>query len=339
MPTIATVIRIFGEVALLFWGIDMAKVGMQRAFGSDVRWMITSGLKNRLWAFTSGAAVGVLLPSSTAIALMLASVTTTGLADLVLALAVMLGANFGATLILQIVSLDVLSAFPFLIFGGFIAVRRGPSSRVRDLGQASIGLGLMLLALKLLAGTMAPSELTLLLKNVFASSNRALLVVLTGVFAWLVHSSVATLYLIMSLTTAGVITGGSALAMVLGANIGAASNVLRLGTDRDPSRRRLSIGNLGLCLFGSAVALPLIDPVTLALSGLEAQPARLIANFHTFFNIFVAVASILLLPWLAVSIQKLFPDRVRKPAAGGRSTLIRKFSIRRRWPWLIRFAK
>src|SRR3954453_21804547 len=140
-------LSLLGEVALLLWGMHMISSGVHRAFGSNLRQALAVGLRNRWRAFAAGVVVTGLLQSSTATALMVTSFTAGGTVDLVPALAVMLGANVGTTLIVQAVSFDISLVFPVLIFLGYFAYRRGPSSRLRDLGRVTIGLGLMLLSL------------------------------------------------------------------------------------------------------------------------------------------------------------------------------------------------
>src|SRR4029077_11020231 len=98
------------------------------------------------------------LQSSTATALITSSFTSEGLVSLVPALAIMLGANVGTTLIVQILSFDVAAVAPVLFIMGLLAFRAGPRSRIKDLGRVSIGLGFMLLALHILLGTLAPAE-------------------------------------------------------------------------------------------------------------------------------------------------------------------------------------
>ena len=71
-----------------------------------------------------------------------------GLVDLVPALAVMLGANVGTTLIVQVLSFDVARSRRLLVLIGVIMFRRGVVARTRDLGRVAIGLGLMLIALQ-----------------------------------------------------------------------------------------------------------------------------------------------------------------------------------------------
>lgn len=318
MSATAVLIHLLGEIALLLWGINMISSGVQRAFGSDLRWILGIGLRTRLRAFLAGLGVTTVLQSSTATALMVSSFTAGGAVDLVPALAVMLGANVGTTLIVQVLSFDISLLFPALIFLGYFAYRRGSSSRLRDLGRVTIGLGLMLLSLHLLSETIRPIESSVVLKNLLASIafDPIILVLLATLFAWAAHSSVAALLFIMSLATAGVIDAHSALAMVLGANLGTALNPLVDAMGGDPVKLRVPIGNLAMRMIGCAVALPFLNPILSYLVMFDPTPARLAANFHTIFNVVLAAIFILPLPWIAKALMKTFPDKVRSSDPG-----------------------
>jgi phosphate:Na+ symporter len=318
MSATSVLIHLFGEIALLLWGINMVNSGVQRAFGSDLRWVLGMALRTRLQAFLAGVGVTTVLQSSTATALMVASFTAGGAVDIVPALAVMLGANVGTTLIVQVLSFDVSLIFPALIFGGFVAYRRGKSSRIKDLGRVTIGLGLMLLSLHLLTETIRPIESSKVIRDLLAviAPDPLILVLLSAIFAWLAHSSVAALLFIMSLAGAGVIDAHSALVMVLGANLGSSLNPLLEGTGGDPVKLRVPAGNFGMRVIGCLVALPLIDPILSAMSMFDPHPARLAANFHTLFNVVVAAIFILPLPWIAQLLLKLFPEKLRASDPG-----------------------
>lgn len=318
MSATSVLIHLFGEIALLLWGINMVNSGVQRAFGSDLRWILGIALRTRLQAFLAGVGVTTVLQSSTATALMVASFTAGGAVDIVPALAVMLGANVGTTLIVQVLSFDVSLIFPALIFGGFVAYRRGRTSRIKDLGRVAIGLGLMLLSLHLLTDTIRHMESSAILKEVLTvvASDPLILVLLSAIFAWLAHSSVAALLFIMSLTGAGVIDAHSALVMVLGANLGSSLNPLLEGTGGDPVKLRVPFGNFAMRVIGCLMALPLIDPILSAMSVFDPHPARLAANFHTLFNIVVAAIFILPLPWIAQLLLKIFPEKLRASDPG-----------------------
>jgi phosphate:Na+ symporter len=318
MSATSVLIHLFGEIALLLWGITMVNSGVQRAFGSDLRWILGVALRTRLQAFLAGLGVTTVLQSSTATALMVSSFTAGGAVDIVPALAVMLGANVGTTLIVQVLSFDVSLIFPVLIFGGFIAFRRGKTSRTKDLGRIAIGLGLMLLSLHLLSETIHLIEKSVVLKELLASiaSDPLILVLLSAFFAWVAHSSVAAILLIMSLASAGVVGTPAALVMVLGANLGSALNPFLEAMGGDPAKIRVPMGNLATRVIGCAVALPLIDPIMAGMTLIDPNPARLAANFHTFFNVAVAAIFILPLPWIAKLLVRFFPEKLQASDPG-----------------------
>ena len=118
-------LQLTGNVVLLLWGLHMVQSGLTRAFGADLRSILNAGLRNRWVAFLAGLGVTMLLQSSTATGLMVAGFTATGIVALTPALAVMLGANVGSTLIVQLLAFDVTHIAPVLLLAGFVAVAAG----------------------------------------------------------------------------------------------------------------------------------------------------------------------------------------------------------------------
>src|SRR6266446_10712779 len=104
MNTTLTLMDLAGAVALLIWGVHMVQTGITRAYGPQLRRMLGYALGNRFKAFLAGLGVTSILQSSTATGLMVTAFAAGGLVDLVPALAVMLGANVGTTLIVQVLS-------------------------------------------------------------------------------------------------------------------------------------------------------------------------------------------------------------------------------------------
>src|SRR5690349_19614625 len=102
MDTTLTLIDLAGSIALLLWGVHMVQSGIQRAFGPHLRRFLGRALRGRFAAFLAGLGVTAVLQSSTATGLMVAGFAAGGLVDLVPALAVMLGANGGTTLIVPL---------------------------------------------------------------------------------------------------------------------------------------------------------------------------------------------------------------------------------------------
>jgi phosphate:Na+ symporter len=281
-----------------------------RAFGADLRRVLAIALRNRFTALSAGIGATALLQSSTATALMTASFVGDGLVGLVPALAIMLGANIGTTLIVQVFSFDVSMLPPVLLGIGVIVFKNSMRTKIRDLGRVAIGLGLMLLSLHVLLDTLAPAE--------SAPNVRVLLTAITGmpflnfifgaILAWAAHSSAAVVLLVISLTYSSFVTPVVAFALVLGANLGSAVNpMLEGGSLRNPIARRLALGNLINRALGCALMLPLLQPAVEFLGAFDKNPVRLVADFHTLFNLGLAAIFILPLPTFAKLLQWLLP--------------------------------
>ena len=305
---------LMGGVALLLWGLHMVHSGVLRAFGPDLRLLLAKALGNRLSAFAAGLGLTALLQSSTATALITSSFTSEGLVSLVPALAIMLGANVGTTLIVQILSFNIAAVAPVLFIIGLVSFRSGPRSRIKDIGRVFIGLGLMLLALHILLNTLAPAENAPGVR-VFMNAitgDPVLCILFAAIVTWLVHSSVASVLLIMSLAYAHFITPYAALALVLGANLGSAINPMVAGTRRDnPASYRLPLGNLANRLIGILLVAPFLQPIADILTSWQPDAAKATALFHIAFNVVTALVFIGLLDGMARLLKTVLPERAK----------------------------
>jgi phosphate:Na+ symporter len=311
MSTVA-LLDMMGGVALLLWGLHMVQSGILRAFGPDLRRFLSGALRNRLAAFAAGLGLTALLQSSTATGLMTASFAAEGMVGLVPALAIMLGANVGTTLIVQVLSFNISAVAPVLFIIGLVAFRTGGGSRLKDVGRVAIGLGLMLLALHILLDILTPAEHAPAARTLLAAitGDPVICVLIGAIITWAAHSSVATVLLIMSLAYAQFLAPAAALALVLGANLGSALNPVFEGVRRDDlTSYRLPVGNLLNRLAGVALFLPFLPMIAGALLRLEPNTAKMTAAFHIIFNVALAVGFIGLLDPLAALLVKAFPAR------------------------------
>jgi phosphate:Na+ symporter len=313
------ILDLMGGVALLLWGLHMVHSGVVRAFGADLRRLLGLALKGRFRAFLAGAFVTGLLQSSTATGLMVASFVTGGTLDLAPALAVMLGANVGTTLVVQVLSFNIAVVTPVLLLAGVIAFKRGARTRTRDLGRVVIGIGLMLLALHIFLGALVTTE--------SAAVSRALLGAITAqpflclavaaAITWAAHSSVAVVLVVMSLGAANLVSPTAVLAMVLGANVGSALNpLIETSQPGNLASRRLPIGNLLTRVVGCALVLPVLNPIADILQRYEPNPARLAADFHTAFNVLLALMFIGPLDFVATRLARWLPEQPKNADPG-----------------------
>jgi phosphate:Na+ symporter len=307
-----TFLDLAGAVALLLWGVHMVQSGVQRAFGGEFRGILSRGFSGRLQAFAAGLGVTAVLQSSTATALMITSFAAGGFVAPVPALAAMLGANVGTTLIVQVLSFDVSPLSPLLLLVGVVAFRAG-STRTRDLGRVAIGLGLMLIALSRLLEVVTHFEDVPSLRILMARiATDPLISALSGaMMAWAAHSSVAVALLVMSLTGKGILPLSGGIALVIGANIGTAINPLLEGSrGANLAGRRVAVGNLATRIIGAVVVMPMVPWIGRMLVLIEPDLARAVADFHAGFNSLVALAFLPLLTPVARLLELILPNRV-----------------------------
>jgi phosphate:Na+ symporter len=309
MPATSILLQLAGFVALLLWGMHMVHTGIVRAYGGNLRQALGIGLNSRWKAFLAGMGITALLQSSTATALMTTSFIATGFMTLVPALAVTLGANVGTTLIVQLLTFNVAAFAPIFVLGGLIAFNKGAKTRTRDLGRVSIGIGLILLALSLIIATIEPVEKAKTLRDLFAmvSGDPVIDVVIAALLTWAAYSSVAVVILIMTLAAQHIVPPDAALALVLGANLGGVIPQYFAAGD-STAAKRLALGNLIVRGAGCLIALPLLPWLTQAMAALEASPARQVADFHTLFNLVLALIFIGLLDPLAKLCTQMLPS-------------------------------
>ena len=301
-------IDLVGEVGLLLWGTHMVSTGVQRGYGTALRRALERNLDRRWLAFLTGLGVTTLLQSSTATGLMAMSFAAAGVIALQPALAVMLGANVGTAVVAQALSFNVSVIASPLLLAGVMTFRWSAGSRLKNVGRAAIGLGLMVMALTGMQHTLAPVESTPLLRSLLQSLNGEplLAVLIASLLTWACHSSVAMVLLVASLAGTHWLGAQECLALVLGANLGGAMPALVHAST--PVARRLPLGNLLVRLVGVLVLLPLLPQAARLSKYVFAGDARLPVDFHVTFNLVLALVFLPTVKYLAGLLIRLLPD-------------------------------
>jgi phosphate:Na+ symporter len=309
----SALINLLGAVALLLWGLRMVSTGVARNFGAELRHGIAISADNRCKSLLAGMLVTIALQSSTATCLMTASFTGGGLMSTSTALAVMLGADIGTSMVAKLLTFNVGPLSALLVLVGFVLFRSGEGRR-RHLARILIGLGLMLLSLRLLNMASGPLRNSAQMRLILHDLDGVWLVgmVLAAAVALLAHSSIATILLILPLASAGDFSLPFGLALVLGANLGSAlPPVLETSKDK-PGVRRPPIGNALMRLAGCLVALPFLGQAAELLPHVETGRAAQLVDAHIIFNCLLAAVFLPLVRHIARLIERLRPD---EPAA------------------------
>ncbi len=283
---------------------------MSESWGSEIRSALGASLNNRFKAFLSGLGVTMLLQSSSATALLTSSFSGQGILTTATALAILLGADVGTTLVAQVLTFDLSALSPLLIALGVALFTYSSGGRTRDIGRLLLGIGMMLLALKLIVTASLPMRESLIVQQIFVALGEDLIlaVIFGAIIAWASHSSLATVLLVIALASTKSLDITVAFAFILGANIGGAIPpfIATLGANR--TARQPPLGNLLFRICGVVITLPFVSMIANGLSPLEVSHARQIANFHMLFNITLAVFCFPLINHMVALTARMIPE-------------------------------
>jgi phosphate:Na+ symporter len=304
-------LNLLAAISLLVWGTHIVRTGVLRVFGESLRQVLAKSFSNRVNAMVAGVGVTSVVQSSTATCLIVASFVGKGIVSTTAALAVMLGADVGSSLMAVVFSFDLSWVSPLLIFVGVVTFVSQQDTGAGRVGRILIGLGLITLALHLIVDatrplTQSPAVRALL---VALPSDILLDIVVGAVLTVLSYSSLAIVLLTATLAASGLVPTGVALGLVLGANVG--SGVLAmLATGRASAQvRRLPVGNFLFKAAGALAAIPLLGQAHILLQDFVGDVHQQVVIFHLGFNIVIALVFIGLTGMVARITEKLLPTR------------------------------
>lgn len=309
-----TLVTILSGIALLVWGTHIVRSGVLRVLGGSLRRVLADSVANPFTAFLAGLGVTGLVQSSSATALLAGSFVGQNLMALAPALAIMLGADVGTSLVVQVFSFDLSWLSPLLIGVGVLAHLTRKATRAGQVGRIAIGLGLIILALQIILQAARPLTAAAGVKVIFGSlSGDPLLDILIGaLFTLMAWSSLAVVLLTAAFVSSGLISLKVGLFLVIGANLGSGIVAVVATAGAGNGSRRVALGNLLFKLVGCVLAVALLSWIQQLLAILDPDPQRLIVNFHSAFNLLLAATLI----WFTVPVarfaERLLPDDPRK---------------------------
>jgi phosphate:Na+ symporter len=284
-------LNLLAAIALLVWGTHIVRTGMLRVFGENLRRILAASFANRFRALVAGLGVTSIVQSSTATCLIVASFVGKNLVTTSAALAVMLGADVGTSLMAVVFSLDLSWLSPLLIFVGVVVYISRQNSGLGAVGRVLIGLGLITLALQLIVSATRPlTESPAVRALLLALPNEVLLDILVGaVLTVLSYSSLAIVLLIATLASEHMVPQAVAIGLVLGANIGSGVLAMLATANASPEVRRLPLGNLLFKSAGALLFIPFLPQVHVLLQQLFPDLHMQVVAFHFGFNIVLAI--------------------------------------------------
>lgn len=311
-------LTLMSGVLLLLYGIKTVSDGLQSVAGPRIRSLLRSLTSNRLSAVGAGALITGLIQSSSATSVMLVGFVSAGLMSFRQTLAVILGADIGATLTVQLIAFHIYDYAVIMAGMGIGLMLFSHRYLYRNIGQGLLGFGFMFLAIRIMSDSMSPLHQSDLFKQVLIALVGSPVggILLSAVFTALIHSSAATIGIALALSGNGMIPLDAAVHIVLGANIGTCSTALMASLRSPAEARRVAWAHVLFKTIGVAVFLPFLPKFFELLRSFDADVSRQIANAHTLFNAAIAV---IFLPFLATFgklVTRLVPEKTEEKRFG-----------------------
>lgn len=307
-PNIA-LFSFIGAVALLLYGINTTGQALQRVAGHRLRQLLTALGENRLAAVGVGAAVTALMQSSGATTLMLVGFARAGLIEMRQTIGLILGADIGSTLTVQLLAFRIYDYAPLLVAVGvglFLSGRRGA---VRDSGQVVLGFGLVFMSLGIMIEAVAPLRDNPLVFDIFAALGGLplLSLLIAAIFTAMTTSSTATMGIALALAVEGILPLEAAVPIILGANLGTTAAAFLSSLGGTPEARRVALAHVAFKLVGVIIFFPFVDQVASLMAFTAGDVPRQIANTHTAFNVAITLLILPFAPQVSSLLSSLVP--------------------------------
>ncbi|MFN6566888.1 Na/Pi symporter [Dendronalium sp. ChiSLP03b] len=304
-------------LVLFLYGVTRMAEGLEAIAGDRARELISKFTTNRYAGVATGTVATTILDSSSVTIIIVIAMVSAGLLTFVESLGVVLGANIGTTIGAQIIAFKINEYAPIAMFVGFLLTFLGKTDRWKKIGLVVLGLGLLFFGLDTIEDAMEPfKDYQPFITWMERLGENTLLGALVGaLFTVLIQSSSATVAVVVTLASQGLVSLPAGIALVLGAEVGTCADTLvaTIGRDRPAVRTGVFhlLFNIVCAIVGIFFAsqLAAIAQWVTQLVGTGDNVARQIANAQLIFNLAGVALVIGFLPLIARALERLIPDR------------------------------
>lgn len=317
MNVLAFFLNLAGATMLLLFAVRMVQTGIERAMGPSFKRMMTNDKRNRIQTSFMGMLLAIILQSSTATALLATGFAAGGFLAVGNGLAIVLGADLGSALVIQVLSFDLGWLVPFLLaIGGWLFLKTDQRS-LRQTGRILLGVGFILISLQMIGSASEPIRESELLPSMagYLGSEYITSFLIGAALAFIMHSSVAAILLFVTLVISHILPVEAGVSLVLGANLGGAILPVWLSRGMNQFSRRIPVGNFILRGTAAIVTLFIVN-MTPVLSVFDSfGPGQYLVNVHLAFNFLLLVVGLPFTKIMEKPLALLMPEpTVESPA-------------------------
>ena len=334
MDILEILIQTLGGLGLFILGMKTMTEGLQATAGQKIRRILEAISSNRVMGCLTGAGVTAMVQSSSATTVMLIGFVGAGIMGIEQAVGVVIGANIGTTITGQMIAFKLTkAALPAVALG--VGLKYFSKRRTwRYIGDIILGFGILFYGMSVMKHGLTPIKSDPQFISFFTTFSTEtmggilLCVAMGAILTVMVQSSSATVGLTMALATSGLMAFPTALALVLGENIGTTitAQLATLGSKNADAHRTanahtiFNVVGVGIILLFFPFFVAAVETVTLKLGAGPVDmvvnneyinSSRYIANGHTLFNVINAVVFLIFLPRL-VQLTMLVSPKPKK---------------------------
>ncbi|RXZ69193.1 Na/Pi cotransporter family protein [Fusobacterium necrophorum] len=297
---------VVGGLGIFLLGMENMSSGMQKIAGPRLKKILATLTTNRVLGIFTGILITALVQSSSVSTVMTIGFVNASLLSLKQALGIILGANIGTTITGWLLAMNI-GKYGLPIVGvAAILLMFKKEDKIKIRLRTLMGFGFIFLGLQLMSDGLRPLRDLPEFVNMFqafqANSYLGVLkVALVGAaITGIVQSSAATLGITITLASQGLIDYPTAVALVLGENVGTTITALLASLGASSNAKRAAYAHTLINLIGVLWVTAIFPYYLFALENILDPMHHMgaaIASAHTFFNI---CNVILLIPFIGM---------------------------------------
>ncbi len=301
-----------GGLGLFLFGMDMMSASLQRGAGRRMRGILSVLTRNRVVGLAIGALVTMVIQSSSATTVVLVSFVQAGLMSFTQTLGVILGADIGTTITAQLIAFKLTDYALLIIALGFALKYLTKQIRLKQMGDAMLGFGILFFGLSIMGKAMEPLRSYKPFVDVLVGLENPVLGIFVGAaFTALIQSSSAFTGIIIVMAQQGFLGLEAGIPLIFGANIGTCVTAVLASLNSGREAKRVAMAHTLFKVFGVLLMVAWIPQFTSLVGKIsgDAGIARQVANAHTVFNVGIALIFLPFTPLFAKLVLRLLPDR------------------------------
>lgn len=300
-------LQILAGVGVLVYGIIIMGDSLQAIAGDRLRKLIGSLTGTPIKGLLVGTIVTGILQSSSAATVMVVSFVDVGFMNLVQAIGVILGANIGTTVTGQLIAFKITNIAYVSACAGAAACILGQKKRHKQIGMGLVGFGLLFIGMDMMVEPLSylkfhPEIMTMFGDHIFLAFLSGLVITL------IVQSSSATVGLTMAVASQGIVPLTTAVAIILGDNIGTTITAVLASLGCNRSAKQAAAAHVLIKVIGTIIIFPIIPFYAKLVELTSGDIVRQVANAHSIFSFALAVMFLPFITPYAKLIKKILPD-------------------------------